>query len=57
MTNQLSPADTLAIDGVLNESAWAAVPWLSESFVDITHHEDDFLNAVPPNLQVVLNAN
>ena len=34
-----------------DEAEWAAVPSLSEGFVDITHHENDQLNAVPPHLQ------
>lgn len=35
-----------------DEAEWLAVPALSEEFVDITHHENDQLNAVPPHLQV-----
>lgn len=34
-----------------DEAEWLAIPSLSEGFVDITHHENEQLNAVPPNLQ------
>ena len=54
---KLAPGEALAIDGRLNDSAWAAVPWISDEpggaggFVDITAHADAFLNAVPALMQ------
>ena len=54
----LDEGEAIAIDGVLNETAWADVPWTTEAdarfasgFVDITQHTDVFLDSVPPSFQ------
>ena len=48
---QLEPGQEVRIDGNLDDDAWASTEWLDSSFADITQHADEFLNAVPPNLQ------
>ena len=58
VASKLSPGQPLKIDGLLNESAWAEVPWTSDIatggwFVDITHHPrgSNLSNSVPHQLQ------
>jgi hypothetical protein len=48
----LGGVEHIAIDGELDEPAWAAAPWLEGGIVDITSHQDDALNAVPRDLQM-----
>ena len=50
VTRKLAPDDAIAIDGKLDDPAWAEAEW-TYNMVDITRHGDQQLNAVPNDLQ------
>ena len=50
VSRKLGAAETIAVDGKLDDAAWADAPWTTP-MVDITHHAISAQNAVPSPLQ------
>ena len=50
VTRKLAPGEAIAIDGKLDDAAWLGAEWTYD-MVDMTRHRDQYLNAVPNDLQ------
>ena len=52
VAQQLPSNSSIVVDGALDDAAWQSVPWTTAPLVDITHHANASLNAVPDELQL-----
>ena len=52
VAQRLSANSSIVVDGALDDAAWHSVPWTTAPLVDITHHANASLNAVPDELQL-----